>query len=136
MTDCNVTAWGALNLWSADYKVKVVGGSLNGVGLAGATDSYGTVVLEGNQHVEGSDKKNSALIAVDLIDVKITADANDLAEEYFVVFNPGATGNNVVCTNCEFVAASGDALAGGYIDFGTGNSLIVNGLKVPCKTTE
>ena len=52
------------------------------------------------------------------------------------MFNPGATGNNVVCTNCEFVAASGDALAGGYCDDGTGNSLIVNGAKVTCKTTE
>jgi len=130
ITDSDISGWSALNIWSNESAIRVVGGSLTGENIySGDSNHFGVVVVEGD--TTNTHRKHASSINIDLIGVELNAVATGDSTQSFVLFNQNAVSNNVTCVNCVFNADG--TSAGGYIDDGTGNVLYIDGQITDCK---
>ena len=133
MENSTVTAWGALNLWSADYAVRVYNCTLNGVNDKGYNaagwNDFATVVLEGD--TTGKTTDHSSVIDVSIANSTITATQTTGNKQSLIGFNTGATGNNLKLSGCLFSTDGAEPTAelseGQYYNSGRGNQIDLNG---------
>ena len=131
-SNSHLTGWGALNLWAADYQVRVTNSVLEGIG-ENPNESFGTVVLEGDT----TDKTyvHSSNIDVEIINstIKSTVTA-DGAVQQSVAFNSKSNGNNVKINHCVFEDSVQDGVVGSsverFYDDGENNNLYIDGEKI------
>ena len=129
ITSSKITGWGALNLWSADYKVYVSNCELTGHNdkAYGNSNSFGVVILEGDTTHKTSD--HSSTIDVEIVNTKITATTIGQGnKQWCILFNDGCTSNNVKLTKCTFVY-NNDEDTFLLRDDGEGNNLYIDGVK-------
>ena len=133
LSDSAVTAWGALNLWSADYAVRVYNSRLNGINdktyNAAGWNDFATVVLEGDTTGKTTDR--SSIIDVTLVNTVISATQTTGNRQQLIGFNTGATGNTLTMNGCRFIYG-GEAESGVFkeeyrYDDGQGNRILIDG---------
>lgn len=132
ITNSKITGWGAVNLWSADYKVYISNCELTGLNDKGYNaegwNNFGTVILEGDTTHQTTD--HSSTIDVEIINTKISAKTTDQGnKQWCILFNAGCTANNVKLNGCTLdYNESKNTFK--FLDQGEGNNLYIDGVKV------
>ena len=91
---CTVTAWGALNLWSAKYDVLAKNSTFNGVNdkeFLYGWNNFATIVLEGDTTEKTTD--HSAVIDVKLTNCTVTASSFNKNTQALIGFNSQSLAN-------------------------------------------
>lgn len=132
ITNSKITGWGALNLWSANYRVYVSNSELTGINdknyaSTGGND-FGTVVLEGDTTLQTTDHSSTIDVKIvnTIIKAKTTGQGN---RQWCVLFNDQCTSNNVSLNGCtlDYNESEKTYL---FLDQGEGNNLYVDGVKI------
>lgn len=133
ISDSEITAYGALNIYSAGFSIEASDSTFNGVNDVAENpwNNFGTIVVEGDTTNVTTDHASDNKIT--FTDCTITAVTESANMEFAFLFNTQST-NNVIELNGDMnvtYPAANDAYPDGYfcLNNGEGNSLVVNGGK-------
>lgn len=127
VTNSHIKAWGALNMWSANYNVRVDNSILEGVNDktydASGWNNFGTVVLEGDTTNKTED--HSSMVDVEINNSEIIANSTKGNKQAGILFNSGSLANRVSLKNTRFTLGESNCYR--ICDDGTGNEVLVDG---------
>lgn len=118
-TNSHLLGYGALNLWHADYVVKVSNCVLEGI--QNGNEQFGVVVLEGD--TTGKTDLHSTSVTVQINNSELIATCNATSGiEAFIGFNSLSVANTVALNNCV-LTSKGQGRTKTVYDSGTSNKL-------------
>lgn len=127
ITNSHIKAWGALNLWSANYNVRVDNSILEGINDKGYNASgwnnFGTVVLEGDTTNKTED--HSSMVDVEINNSEIIANSTTGNKQAGILFNNKSMGNRVSLKNTKFTL--GETKCYRICDDGNKNEVLIDG---------
>lgn len=129
VNNCELTGWGAINAWSANYKIHVTNSVLKGINdkpyNAAGWNGFGTIVVEGD--TTGATAIGAESLELVFENCTIIAESLNGNIQKCMLFNSESNGNSVSFTDCNFVYGKDCVL---YLDNGTNNKLSINAATV------
>ena len=121
-TNSHLLGYGALNLWHADYNVKVFNCVLEGI--QNNKERFGVVVLEGD--TTGKTDLHSTSVTVQIDNSELIATCNSASgTEAFIGFNSKSVANTVALNN-SVLTSKGEGKTITVYDSGTSNKLYID----------
>lgn len=136
LTNSKISAWGALNLWSANYTVRVDSSILEGINDKGydaiGWNNFATVVLEGD--TTNKTDNHASVVDVIISNSEIIAKSTQGNKQAAISFHPGSIANRVVLNNTKITLGESNCYS--YINNGEGNELIIDGVATSTASIE
>lgn len=127
ISNSTISAWGALNLWSAEYAVTVENSTLIGTNDksydAYGWNNFGTVVLEGDTTGQTEDHAELNTVTLNNCNIIAIVETEGNAQCVFL-FNEQSENNKIYVNGVNTTVSSADNLC---VDNGNGNQLLITG---------
>ena len=105
INDCDLTGWGAVNLWGNNGTVNISGSTLTGINDKGYNadgwNNFGVVVMEGD--TTGQTQEHSSAYNVEISNSTIVANSTTGNTQFVLVHNNPSVNNAVTLTDCQIV---------------------------------